>query len=90
MTISTAIRWPGHQHDAARAPPRATIARVIFEHAVRRVPVRVAYPDGRVLDQAANDTDMTERVKGAIRADHRLSDAQQAALIAVYDSMLRD
>jgi transcriptional regulator with XRE-family HTH domain len=41
-------------------------------------------------DQAANDADMTERVKAAIRADHRLSDAQQAALIAVYSSMLRD
>jgi transcriptional regulator with XRE-family HTH domain len=41
-------------------------------------------------DQAANDADMTERVKAAIRADHRLSDAQQAALIAVYGSMLRD
>jgi hypothetical protein len=33
---------------------------------------------------------MTERVKAAIGADRRLSDAQQAALIAVYDSMLRD
>jgi hypothetical protein len=33
---------------------------------------------------------VTEHVKSAIRADHRLSDAQQAALIAVYDSMLRD
>jgi transcriptional regulator with XRE-family HTH domain len=41
-------------------------------------------------DQAASDADMTERVKRAIRADHRLSDAQQAALLAVYDSMLRD
>jgi hypothetical protein len=29
-------------------------------------------------------------VKAANRADRRLSDAQQAALIAVYDSMLRD
>jgi cyclopropane-fatty-acyl-phospholipid synthase len=28
---------------------RATIARLIFEHAVARVPVRVTYPDGRVL-----------------------------------------
>ena len=46
MTISTAIRWPA---TAPRAPLRATIARVIFEHAVRRVPVRVTYPDGRVL-----------------------------------------
>ena len=40
--------------------------------------------------QAAGDADVTERVKSAIRADHRLSDAQQTALIAVYDSMLRD
>jgi transcriptional regulator with XRE-family HTH domain len=39
-------------------------------------------------DQAA-DADMTERVKSAIRADRRLTGAQQAALIAVYDSMLR-
>jgi cyclopropane-fatty-acyl-phospholipid synthase len=46
MTISTAIKWPA---TAPRAPLRATIARVIFEHAVRRVPVRVTYPDGRVL-----------------------------------------
>ena len=41
-------------------------------------------------DQAAGDAETTERVKSAIRADRRLSDAQQAALIAVYDSMLRD
>jgi hypothetical protein len=40
--------------------------------------------------QAAGDAEVTERVKAAIRADHRLSDTQRAALIAVYDSMLRD
>jgi transcriptional regulator with XRE-family HTH domain len=40
--------------------------------------------------QATDDAEVTERVKAAIRADHRLSDARQAALIAVYDSMLRD
>ena len=34
---------------APQAPLRATIARMIFEHAVQRVPVRVTYPDGRVL-----------------------------------------
>ena len=48
MTVSTSIRWP----TAATPPPvplRATIARVVFDHAVRRVPVRVSYPDGRVL-----------------------------------------
>jgi transcriptional regulator with XRE-family HTH domain len=41
-------------------------------------------------ERAAGDTELTERVKSAIRADHRLSEAQQAALISVYDSMLRD
>jgi transcriptional regulator with XRE-family HTH domain len=41
-------------------------------------------------DQASGDAAVTERVKSAIRADHRLSEAKQAALIAVYDSMLRD
>jgi transcriptional regulator with XRE-family HTH domain len=41
-------------------------------------------------DQAASDADMTDRVKAAIRADRRLTGEQQAALVAVYDSMLRD
>ena len=41
-------------------------------------------------DETAGDAEVTERVKSAIRADRRLSDAQQTALIAVYDSMLRD
>jgi transcriptional regulator with XRE-family HTH domain len=41
-------------------------------------------------NRAGDETGVTERVKSAIRADHRLSEAQQAALIAVYDSMLRD
>ncbi len=50
MTVSTAIRWPTTAAATPpRAPLRAGIARVVFEHAVRRVPVRVTYPDGRVL-----------------------------------------
>jgi len=48
MTVSTAIRRPTAA-TPPRAPLRATTARVIFEHAVRRIPVRVTYPDGRVL-----------------------------------------
>jgi cyclopropane-fatty-acyl-phospholipid synthase len=47
MTVTTAIRWPAAA--SLRAPLRAAIARVVFEHAVRRVPARVTYPDGRVL-----------------------------------------
>jgi cyclopropane-fatty-acyl-phospholipid synthase len=49
MTVSASIRWPAAATTPPRAPLRAGIARVIFEHAVRRVPVRVTYPDGRVL-----------------------------------------
>ncbi len=48
MTVSTSIGWPAL---ATRplAPIRATAARLIFERAVAPLPVRVAYPDGRVL-----------------------------------------
>ena len=49
MTVSTAIRWPTAATTSPRAPLRAAIARVIFEHATGRVPVRVTCPDGRVL-----------------------------------------
>jgi cyclopropane-fatty-acyl-phospholipid synthase len=48
MTVSASIMWPAAATHP-RAPLRAAIARVVFEHAVRRVPVRVTYPDGRVL-----------------------------------------
>jgi cyclopropane-fatty-acyl-phospholipid synthase len=48
MTVSTSIRWPALA-TSPRAAMRATAARLIFENAVRRVPVRVSYPDGRVL-----------------------------------------
>jgi cyclopropane-fatty-acyl-phospholipid synthase len=48
MTIATSIRLPAAAA-TPQAPLRAAVARVIFEHAVRRVPVRVTYPDGRVL-----------------------------------------
>ena len=51
MTVSASIRWP--TATTPRAPLRATIARVIFEHAVQMVPVRVTYPDGRVLGGGA-------------------------------------
>jgi len=48
MTVSTSISWPAAA-TTSRAPLRAGIARVVFDHAVRRVRVRVTYPDGRVL-----------------------------------------
>jgi cyclopropane-fatty-acyl-phospholipid synthase len=48
MTVSAPIGWPAAA-TTPRAPLRAAIARIIFEHAVQRIPVRVTYPDGRVL-----------------------------------------
>jgi transcriptional regulator with XRE-family HTH domain len=44
--------------------------------------------EGEGGDRVADDAEMTERVRSAIRADRRLSGEQQAALLVVYDSML--
>jgi cyclopropane-fatty-acyl-phospholipid synthase len=48
MTVSTSVSWRAIT-TTPRAPLGATVARLIFEHAVAKVPVRVTYPDGRVL-----------------------------------------
>ena len=48
MTVSASVSRRGAVA-TPRAPVRATIARMIFEHAARLVPVRVTSPDGRVL-----------------------------------------
>jgi cyclopropane-fatty-acyl-phospholipid synthase len=47
-TVFSTVRWPALAA-SPRAPIRAVVARLIFERAVARVPVRVTYPDGRVL-----------------------------------------
>jgi cyclopropane-fatty-acyl-phospholipid synthase len=47
-TAFSTVRWPALAA-SPRAPMRAVVARLIFERAVARVPVRVTYPDGRVL-----------------------------------------
>jgi cyclopropane-fatty-acyl-phospholipid synthase len=47
-TVFSTVRWPALAA-SPRAPVRAVVARLIFERAVARVPVRVTYPDGRVL-----------------------------------------
>ena len=48
-----------------RAPLSATIARMIFEHAVQRVPVRVTYPDGRVRGGGSETSPEFELVRPA-------------------------
>ena len=64
MTVSTSVRWP-----AAATPrlalSRAAIARMIFEHAVQPVPVRVTYPDGRVLGGGSETSPEFELVRPA-------------------------
>jgi cyclopropane-fatty-acyl-phospholipid synthase len=64
MTVSTAVRWPTALTPPPR-PLRATIARAIFEHALRRVPVRVSYPDGRVLGAGSSSSPELEIVRPA-------------------------
>jgi cyclopropane-fatty-acyl-phospholipid synthase len=48
MTISSTMRWPALSR-TPNAPLHATVARAIFERAVRMVPVRVTTSDGRVI-----------------------------------------
>ncbi|MEP7194280.1 MAG: cyclopropane-fatty-acyl-phospholipid synthase family protein [Actinomycetota bacterium] len=54
MTTSAAVRWPAITH-APRAPLSATIARLLFERAVRRVPVQVTYASGEARVAAATN-----------------------------------
>jgi cyclopropane-fatty-acyl-phospholipid synthase len=48
MIVSSSVRWPALA-TRPRVPLRASVARLIFERAAAAVPVRVTYPDGRVL-----------------------------------------
>jgi cyclopropane-fatty-acyl-phospholipid synthase len=48
MIVSSSVRWPALA-TRPRVPLRASVARLIFEGAAAAVPVRVTYPDGRVL-----------------------------------------
>jgi cyclopropane-fatty-acyl-phospholipid synthase len=65
MTVSGTVRWPAL---AARslAPVRATVARLIFERAVAPLPVRVTYPDGRVLGTGSPASPELEIVRPAV------------------------
>ena len=62
MTVSTAVRWPTLTH-APRAPLAATIARILFERAAGRVPVRVTYPSGEALGAGSADSPQFELVR---------------------------
>jgi cyclopropane-fatty-acyl-phospholipid synthase len=64
MTVSSSIRWPALA-TRPRVPMRATVARLIFERAVAAVPVRVTYPDGRVLGAGSPASPELEVVRPA-------------------------
>ena len=64
MSISTTIGWPALAK-RPRAPMRATVARLIFERAVAGIPVRVTYPDGRVLGSGSPTSPEFEVVRPA-------------------------
>ena len=66
MTFSSfsSVRWPAVV-TRWRAPTRATVARVIFERAVAPLPVRVSYPDGRVLGAGSAASPEMEIVRPA-------------------------
>jgi cyclopropane-fatty-acyl-phospholipid synthase len=55
MTVSTAARWPSIA-GTPRAPLAATIARLLFERAVRQIPVRVTYPDGTSIGAGSHSS----------------------------------
>jgi cyclopropane-fatty-acyl-phospholipid synthase len=62
LTVSTAVRWPALAR-APRAPLAATIARILFEHAAGRVPVRVSYPSGEIIGAGSPDSPQFELVR---------------------------
>jgi cyclopropane-fatty-acyl-phospholipid synthase len=64
MTVTSSIRWPAYA-SSPRAPMRATAARLIFERAVAKVPIRVIYPDGRILGGGSPASPQFEVVRPA-------------------------
>jgi len=61
MTISTATRWPTITHPP-RAPLAATIARILLERTVGRLPVRVTYPSGASIGAGDHDSPELELI----------------------------
>ena len=64
MTVSSTAVWPGLA-TAPRAPLSATVARLIFERAVRGLPLRVRYPDGRMIGRGSATSPVFDVVRPA-------------------------
>jgi len=62
MTVSAVVTWPAIARTPS-APLAATVARLIFERAVRLIPVRVIYPDGASIGGGSEDSPAFEIVR---------------------------
>ena len=62
MTVSAAVRWPSIAR-TPKAPLAASVARLIFERAVRRIPVRVAYPSRSSIGGGSHDSPVFDLVR---------------------------
>jgi cyclopropane-fatty-acyl-phospholipid synthase len=64
VTVSSTAVWPGLA-TAPRAPLSATVARLIFERAVSGLPLRVRYPDGRMIGRGSATSPVFDVVRPA-------------------------
>jgi len=64
VTVSSTLPWEGLA-TAPRASVSATVARLVFERAVSRLPLRVTYPDGRVVGGGTAGSPVMEVVRPA-------------------------
>lgn len=62
MSVSSALPWQALA-TVPRAPVSATVARLIFERAAGRLPLRVSYPDGRVIGRGSSASPVFEVVR---------------------------
>ncbi|NMM25419.1 MAG: class I SAM-dependent methyltransferase [Phycicoccus sp.] len=62
MSASTAVRWTSITHPP-KAPLAATIARFLLERTVRRMPVRVTYPNGASIGAGSPASPVFELIR---------------------------
>ncbi len=62
MTVSAAVRWPSIAL-TPRAPIAASVARLLFERAVRLIPVRATYPGGASIGGGSSESPTFELVR---------------------------
>jgi cyclopropane-fatty-acyl-phospholipid synthase len=76
VSASSTLSWQGLA-TVPRAPVSATVARHIFERAVSGLPLRVSYPDGRVIGRGSSTSPIFEMVRpeaffARVGRDHKI------------------